>query len=62
MSPSTKRILVTLLACSVVFVAVTLAVQLTPDRKFSADRYAVSDSPQCAVKYFLDGLASPASD
>ena len=47
-----------LLACSVVFVAVTLAVQLTLARKFSADRYAVTDSPQCAVKYFLDSLLS----
>lgn len=51
-----------LLACSVAFVAVTLAVQLTPDPKFSADRYAVADSPQCAVKYFLDALAYRASD
>ena len=51
-----------LLACSIVFVAATIAAQLAPDRKFSADRYAVTDSPQCAIKYFLDALASPASD
>lgn len=57
-----KLFCVILLACSVAFVAVTLAVQLTPDRKFSADRYAVTDSPQCAVKYFLDALACRVSD
>jgi hypothetical protein len=56
-----NKLFLTLAVSVAAFVAVTIATELAPNRRFASDRFAAKDTPRHYVKYFCDALVSRAS-